>query len=242
MLQLSFGLEHLSSPWVLCLGAHSDDIEIGCGGTILRLIEEYPKLCFYWVVLSAESARADEALASAGGFLRGAAKSKIIVKSFRDGYFPYFGAEIKDYFEELKQVNPVLILTHFRDDLHQDHRLVSELSWNTFRNHLILEYEVPKYDGGLGSPNVFVPLARVTAERKCDLLEAHFQTQSNKHWFTRRTFLSVLTLRGIESRAPEQLAEAFYARKQVFLPGLPRDSEKRQAVSKPSWNDVKDGK
>ena len=147
----------------------------------------------------------------------GARDHRVVVKEFNDGYFPYSGAAIKDYFEELKSINPVLILTHHRQDLHQDHRVVNELSWNTFRDHLILEYEIPKYDGGLGSPNVFVPLDDETVEQKIDLLLTHFQTQGNKHWFSRRLFRSIMTLRGIEARAQYQYAEAFYGRKQVFL-------------------------
>ena len=215
MQQLSLGLEHSASPWVLCLGAHSDDIEIGCGGTILRLIEEYPQLRFHWVVFSATPERATEAVASARSFLQGAAGCEIVVKDFRDGYFPYIGADIKDYFEELKQVNPTLVLTHYREDLHQDHRVINELTWNTFRDHLILEYEIPKYDGGLGSPNVFISLTPATAERKIDLLLEHFQTQANKHWFSRKTFESILVIRGIESHSLDQFAEAFYGRKVV---------------------------
>lgn len=213
MQQLNLNLERGASPWVLCLGAHSDDIEIGCGGTILNLVTAYPRLRFYWVVFSADPSREQEAVASARDFLRGAAGCEIVVKTFRDGYFPYIGADIKDYFEELKPVNPALVLTHCRSDLHQDHRVINELTWNTFRDHLILEYEIPKYDGGLGSPNVFVALSQATLDRKLDLLLAHFQTQGNKHWFTRDTFSALTRLRGIESRAPEGHAEGFYARK-----------------------------
>ena len=197
MQQLSLGLEHSASPWVLCLGAHSDDIEIGCGGTILRLIEEYPKLRFHWVVFSATPERATEAAASARSFLQDAAECEIVVKDFRDGYFPYVGSDIKDYFEELKQVDPALVLSHYRKDLHQDHRVINELTWNTFRDHLILEYEIPKYDGGLGSPNLYVHLTREIGEHKISYLMDHFQTQANKHWFSPETFRSTLALRGL---------------------------------------------
>ena len=220
MLALNLDLDRAATPWVLCLGAHSDDIEIGCGGTILRLVEAYPALRFYWVVFSASPARAREALASAGNFLHGAGGCEVVVKDFRDGYFPYEGAAIKDFFETLKSVDPALVLTHHRDDLHQDHRVINELTWNTFRDHLIWEYEIPKYDGGLGAPNLYVPLPAAAATRKVDLLLTHFQTQANKHWFTPETFRGLMALRGLESRAPEQQAEAFYVRKQVVL-GMP---------------------
>lgn len=216
MLHLRFDLARTASPWVLCLGAHSDDIEIGCGGTILQLVAQYPELRFYWIVFSASPARALEATASAANFLRGAGGCEVVVKSFRDGYLPYEGAAIKDCFEELKVLDPALVLTHYREDLHQDHRVISELSWNTFRDHLILEYEIPKYDGGLGSPNFFMPLAQSIATRKLDLLMAHFQTQGNKHWFARDTFAGLMRLRGIESRAPDGLAEGLYMRKAVL--------------------------
>lgn len=202
------------SGWVLCLGAHSDDIEIGCGGTILRLAAEYPDLCFYWVVFGASGPREEEAKASAAEFLANAKESRVIVEGYRDGFFPYHGAEIKDYFERLKrEISPTLIFTHYRNDLHQDHRLLCELTWNTFRNHLILEYEIPKYDGDLGSPNFFVHLDEAQCQRKVDALLDHFQTQGNKDWFTRETFYALMRLRGVESKAPSGYAEAFYGRK-----------------------------
>ena len=202
---------------VLCLGAHSDDIEIGCGGTILKLIEMYPELEIVWVVLGAKGIRAKEAIASAEDFLSSLEQKKIIVKGFKDGFFPYIGADIKLYFEELKQeVNPDLIITHYQQDLHQDHRLVSELTKNTFRNHLIWEYEIPKYDGDLGSPNILVHLSRDIKQKKVKHLTNHFQTQNNKQWFTEETFNAILRIRGIESNAPEQYAEGFYSRKIIF--------------------------
>ena len=202
---------------VLCLGAHSDDIEIGCGGTILKLIEMYPELEIVWVVLGAKGIRAKEAIASAEDFLSSIEQKKIIVKGFKDGFFPYIGADIKLYFEELKQeVNPDLIITHYQQDLHQDHRLVSELTKNTFRNHLIWEYEIPKYDGDLGSPNILVHLSRDIKQKKVKHLTNHFQTQNNKQWFTEETFNAILRIRGIESNAPEQYAEGFCSRKIIF--------------------------
>jgi len=217
MFQLN--LHHSDQPLqrILCIGAHSDDIEIGCGGTILKLIEGNSGLSFHWIVLSAGPQRAEEASASAHTFLEQTQEKEIAIKDFRDGYFPYIGAEIKAYFEEVKRdFSPDLIFTHCRHDLHQDHRLVAELTWNTFRDHMILEYEIPKYDGDLGSPNVFVHLN----DAQCGLKIAHllrfFSTQANKHWFTEETFRAILRIRGIESRAPNHYAEAFYGRKIVL--------------------------
>ncbi len=207
-----------AAPQILCLGAHSDDIEIGCGGTILKLIDAYPTACVTWIVFSAKDSRINEAQASARSFLASAQEKQIIVKDFRDGFFPYIGADIKQYFEELKRnIEPDLIFTHYRDDRHQDHRVISDLTWNTFRDHLILEYEIPKYDGDLGLPNFFSQLDPETCRKKVDTVLKHFRTQANKHWFTEETFLAILRLRGIESRAPENFAEAFYCRKMVFF-------------------------
>jgi len=199
---------------VLCLGAHADDIEIGCGGTVLKLVSRYPEADFHWIVFSAPGTRKLEAQSSAGRFLRDAGSRTIEVRSFRDGFFPYVGSEIKDLFEDLKKdVNPDLVLTHYGRDLHQDHRLLSELTWNTFRDHTILEYEIPKYDGGLGSPNLFVPLTHEERQRKIDLLLAEFPSQATKKWFNEATFDALLRLRGIESNAPSGYSEAFYCRK-----------------------------
>ena len=216
MLNLAFN-PNQGPRHVLCLGAHSDDIEIGCGGTILRLVQEYPNLCFSWVVFAAGGQRYAEAQASASAFLAPVNEKQIIVKEFRDGFFPYIGGEIKEFFEQLKlDVSPDLVFTHYRQDLHQDHRLICELTWNTFRDHLILEYEVPKYDGDLGNPNFFVQLDQEICSKKIGYLLEHFQTQENRHWFSEETFLSILRLRGIESRSTGQYAEAFYSRKAVI--------------------------
>jgi LmbE family N-acetylglucosaminyl deacetylase len=199
---------------VLALGAHSDDVEIGCGGTILTLLKRSPRLRVWWVVLGASGRRAAEAEASARDFLRGAGGGRVIVKGFRDGFFPYTATEVKEFFEELKQeVSPDLILTHHLHDRHQDHRLVCDLTWNTFRNHLILEYEIPKYDGDMGAPNMFVPIDNRTAEKKVTLLEKHFGTQRSKHWFDREMFLGLMRVRGVESGGQGRYAEAFYSRK-----------------------------
>jgi LmbE family N-acetylglucosaminyl deacetylase len=202
---------------VLALGAHADDVEIGCGGTLLRLVAEVPDLEVTWVVFCSTPARAQEARASAEAFLAGAARSQVIVKAHRDGFLPWSGAEVKDEFEALKAGPPPdLILTHYREDRHQDHRLVSELTWNTWRDHLVLEYEIPKYDGDFGSPSFFAPLPAATLERKIALLMRAFPTQAGKPWFTPDLFQAVARIRGMECVAPEGFAEAFYVRKAVF--------------------------
>ena len=201
---------------VLCLGAHSDDIEIGCGGFLLDLIKRH-RVDVHWVVFSANDARQQEAIRSANLFLRGARRKRVLVEQFRDGFFPY-ESQIKELFERLKvAVSPDLVLTHYRDDRHQDHRVVSDLTWNTFRDHWILEYEIPKYDGDLGSPNCFAPLTRSTCARKVKYLNAVFGTQRGKHWFASETFWGLMRLRGMECRAPGGYAEAFYGRKVVLL-------------------------
>jgi len=197
---------------VLCLGAHSDDIEIGAGATILGWIAAGVRLDVHWCVLSASGARAREAEASAASFSTGAESCKIELAAFRDGFFPYTG-EVKTWMEELKgRVRPDVILTHSAD-AHQDHREVSRLTWNTFRDHLILEYEIPKWDGDLTQPNVYVPVEESVLQRKIDLLLAHFGTQRSKDWFDARTFRGLARLRGMECRAPSGYAEAFHVRK-----------------------------
>lgn len=200
------------------MGAHSDDIEIGCGGTLLKLLHDCPDSQVMWVVFSARGQRKQEALQSAEAFLKKqTGQRKIITKSFKESYFPYQGEVIKECFEDLKSmINPELIFTHYRHDLHQDHRVVSELTWNTFRRHQILEYEIPKYDGDLGQPNVFVPLTQALCNMKVKCLMEGFSTQRSKQWFTEDTFFALLRLRGIESYAPEKYAEAFYGRKIVL--------------------------
>lgn len=204
---------------VLVIGCHADDIEIGCGGTLLALGESNPELQVHWIVLAAPGPRGVEAKASADAFLSGLAEARVEVHEFRDGFLPYIGGEVKDVFEELKgRVDPQIVFTHASYDLHQDHRLACELTWNTFRDHLILEYEIPKVDGDLGRPNVFVPLTAAIAERKLALLGQHFPSQSGKHWFDRDTFLGLMRLRGMEAVAPERLAEAFTCRKLVVAP------------------------
>ncbi len=199
---------------LLCLGAHSDDIEIGAGAMLLGLMERGIKLDVHWCVLSGGGVRDDEARKSATDFLAKAHCAKVEVLSFRDGFFPEQGEAIKRWFEELKErVNPDLILTHRRDDAHQDHRQVCRLTWNTFRDHQILEYEIPKWDGDIGQPNVYVPVSAAALARKIELLMAHFGTQRSKQWFDDETFRGLARIRGMEFRAPERYAEAFFARK-----------------------------
>lgn len=200
---------------ILCLGSHSDDIEIGCGGSILRLLATGQDFDITWVVFSSNEKRKQEALSSSDLFLQ-KARREVIIKDFRDGFFSFEGAKIKDVFESLKRTSPDLIFTHNRKDAHQDHRLVAELTGNTFRNHLVLEYEIPKYDGDLGQPNVFIPLDREVYEKKVSYLMDAFETQRGKRWFEKETFLALMRLRGMECNAPSGYAEAFYAHKLVL--------------------------
>ncbi|MFN8464137.1 MAG: PIG-L deacetylase family protein [Caldilineaceae bacterium] len=202
---------------VLCLGAHSDDIEIGCGGAVLQLVAANPGIEVHWIVFSANPARKAEALASASAFLEGVAQHNVVVHAFRDGYFPFVGDAVKDEFEAIRRkVSPDLIFTHCRHDLHQDHRLLCQLTYNTFRDHLILEYEIPKWDGDLRTPNVYFPLLNDTAQRKVDLLMQHFPSQAGRDWFTPDTFEALMRIRGLEARAPEGKAEGFYVRKLIL--------------------------
>jgi LmbE family N-acetylglucosaminyl deacetylase len=202
---------------ILCLGAHSDDIEIGCGGTILRIADEVPEVQFYWVVFSGDEKRRKEADESARLFLENAFSKEIVVHNFRESYFPFVGALIKDYFEKLKdEFSPDLIFTHYDNDAHQDHQLISSLTWNTFRDHLILEYEIPKYDGDVGTPNLYVHLNESHVDKKIKCLCSVFQTQKEKQWFDEETFRSILRIRGIESNSISKYAEAFYCRKIIF--------------------------
>jgi LmbE family N-acetylglucosaminyl deacetylase len=201
----------------LCIGAHSDDIEIGCGGTILRLLAERPGSTVDWVVLSANPEREREARASAAEFLADAQSSKVWVQSFQESFFPAAWTQIKELFETVRRATePDLILCHHQRDRHQDHRVVAELAWNTFRNHLIWEYEIPKYEGDLGQPNLFVPLSAAQAERKVGLLMKHFATQAQRSWFRADTFHGLMSIRGVECAAPDGRAEAFHAHKLVI--------------------------
>ena len=217
MIKINFDRAEESDFKILCLGAHCDDIEIGCGGTILKLIENYSNLTVYWVVFSSNEERAQEAIVSSNTFLKEVSQKKVEIKNFQDGFLSFQGKQVKECFEELKQeFSPDLIFTHYRQDRHQDHRLISDFTWNTFRNHLILEYEIPKYDGDLGIPNFFVHLDESLCRRKIQYTLDSFPSQNDKQWFTEETFRSILRIRGIESNSPSKYAEAFYSRKIVF--------------------------
>lgn len=201
---------------ILCLGAHPDDIEIGCGGTVLRIIEEVPHALFYWAVFSGSEKRVKEAREAAKVFLDDVKSRKIIIHRFRESYFPFVGASIKDCFEKLKrEFYPDIVFTHYRNDAHQDHCLISSLTWNTFRNSLIIEYEIPKYDGDLATPNLYVHLNESQVRKKIDSILGNFTSQKEKPWFTEETLRSILRIRGIESNAPSNYSEAFHCRKIV---------------------------
>jgi LmbE family N-acetylglucosaminyl deacetylase len=217
MLSVVLGNKQQPLRRVLCLGAHCDDIEIGCGGTVLQLQEQCPHLEFFWIVFSSTPERKREAAKSVRCFLKSSVISRVVFRNFRDGYFPFQGAQIKNSFEHLKKsFSPDLIFTHHHNDWHQDHRLICELTWNTFRNHLILEYEIPKYDGDLGSPNFFVGLPESLCRQKIELVLRCFRSQKRKQWFAEDTLRAMLRLRGIEANVPERHAEGFYCRKLCF--------------------------
>jgi LmbE family N-acetylglucosaminyl deacetylase len=217
VLPLTFDAAARSPLTVLCIGAHADDIEIGCGGTILRLLAERPRVTVHWVVLCGDATRAREARRSATRMLRRASTHLIHIMQFRDGFLPYHGAEVKEAFEQLRMnVSPDVIFAHHGRDAHQDHRLVSELTWNTFRDHTILEYEIPKYDGDIGQPNVFVPLSASVRTRKIRHLMTAFPSQRSKRWYSAETFEGLMRLRGVECAAAEGHAEAFHSRKVVL--------------------------
>jgi LmbE family N-acetylglucosaminyl deacetylase len=216
MRALRFAAKRAGPLQILCLGAHCDDIEIGCGGTLLTLVRQDPGMVVEWVVLSGDDERAREAQRSADAFLAGVASRRLVVERFRDGYLPYQGERVKDYFEALKaRVDPDVVFTSYRDDWHQDHRFVAELTWSTFRDHVILEYETPKYDPEPDrAPNLLVPLDDDVVEAKARHLLACYASQASKPWFTRDVFVGALRRRGIQART--RFAEAFYARKLVL--------------------------
>lgn len=214
MINLDLSHELEKNPRILLLGAHCDDIEIGCGGTLQQLINKYPALEITWVVFSSSEIRFREAKASADGYLYGIDKKHISILDFKNGFFPSELPQIKKYFEKLKQkTDPAIIFTHYRNDLHQDHRTINELTWNTFRNHLILEYEIVKYDGDLGIPNTFVPLQDSTVVNKISELMKHYQSQLHRQWFTANTFEAIMRIRGVECNSDSGFAEAFYCKK-----------------------------
>lgn len=211
MLELGL-ISHPAPTCVLLIGAHCDDIEIGCGGTVFQMSLRWPQTEFVWVTLSSDGEREQETRRAAMQLL-GQARHTVRVESFRESYFPSVSASLKDYFESLKSPRPDLVFTHYRFDLHQDHRVVNELTWNTFRDHLILEYEIPKFDGDLGVPNAFVALTEDQLQHKIRVLLECFTSQASRSWFTRQTFEAIARLRGIECNAPEGYAEAFHVRK-----------------------------
>jgi LmbE family N-acetylglucosaminyl deacetylase len=217
MLTLSFGTPLQTLRRLLVVGAHADDIEIGCGGTVLRLLDESPDLEVWWVVFSASGVRGDEARASASGLLRRVNEPRIVLHTFRDGFLPFEGKAVKEQFEWVKTAfDPDLVLTHHSQDAHQDHRVVSELTWNTFRDHAILEFEIPKYDGDLGRPNFYVRLTADQAHAKVEHLLRAFPSQHTRRWFSAEVFLALMRIRGMECNAPSSYAEAFYTRKSVM--------------------------
>jgi len=212
---LPFKLENKVSLKILCLGAHCDDIEIGAGGTLLKLFDEYAIGAVKWVVLASDKVRKQEAMESANKFLVNIPDKQVEISSYRDGFLPYQAPEIKEYFETVKKdFVPDVIFTHYRHDRHQDHRLISDLTWNTWRDHVILEYEIPKYDGDLGNPNFYVALDKKYLEQRNEILMETFISQHSKHWFDVDTFNALPRLRGMESAS--RFAEAFYARKLVI--------------------------
>lgn len=216
MLVVGRGPLSTSVSRILCLGAHCDDIELGCGASVRKLVEANPSVQIDWVVLSSTPTRANEALAAAERFLRLANGPRVVIEHFRERYFNFL-PELKEYFDRLgASMRPDLVFTHHREDLHQDHRTVAELTWNTFRDHLILEYEIPKYDGDLGRPNVFVELDLPASKEKVQAILQCFPSQADKHWFSEETMMAVLRLRGIEAKAPGGYAEGFHARKLVL--------------------------
>jgi len=217
MIHLNLDTGKKTALQVLCLGCHSDDIEIGCGGAILRLAQEYLDCTFHWVVFSAPGVREAEAKRATELFVRPEQLKGPLLKSFPDGFMPFVGEEVKSVFEELKrEISPDLIFTHNRRDAHQDHRLIAELTWNTFRDHMVLEYEIPKYDGDMGQPSVFVPLEMEVCQKKVRYIMEAFQSQHQRRWFQPETFLSLMRLRGMECNAASGYAEAFYCRKLVM--------------------------
>ncbi len=214
MLNFKFAQTQDQKISILCLGAHCDDIEIGCGGTILQLLAQHQNISCTWVTFCSTPERATETREVSSAFLANCEHTNVVIHSFRDGFLPWLGPEVKDVFETLKEVNsPDLVFTHAKDDMHQDHRLVNELTWNTFRNHLILEYEIPKYDGDLGRPNIFVPLEETYLAEKIKIILDGYRSQRSKHWFTEELFRSLPRIRGMESNSPTCYAEAFYCRK-----------------------------
>jgi len=206
-----------SEPVALCLGAHCDDIEIGCGATLMTLARRQPRLRIHWSVFTSDVRRAEETRAAARQMFDDPSRVTVEVHGLRSSRLPQQWGEAKDLMESVKaRVNPTLVFTHRLEDRHQDHRTIAELTWNTFRDHLVLEYEIAKYEGDLGSPNLFVPVTLDVARRKAEILLACFPSQADRDWFDADTWLGQMRLRGLECHAPERHAEAFHARKLVL--------------------------
>lgn len=227
MLQPSLFANRNQPAHLLCLGAHCDDIEIGCGATLLSMVEANPTLRITWIVFTSTEARKLEAIDGANRFTSGAANLDVRIYDLQDGYLPYHGEQVKPLFEQLKFdiAPPDIVFTHYRHDLHQDHRKISELTWNTFRNHLILEYEIPKWDGDLGNPNLFFPISEKNGTKKIQYLQAVYNSQQKKRWFTDDLFWSLMRIRGMECNSPSRFAEAFHVRKLTLALN---DAEKRR--------------
>lgn len=214
---LPFSLMHRPEGLrVLFIGAHCDDIEIGCGGTIMRLKKDFKISAVKWVVFTSNAMRAEEARKCADLFLKGVTSKDVVIHDMRDGHLPFAGATVKENFEELKGFQPDIVFTHARHDRHQDHRLLAEMTWNTFRDHTIMEYEIPKYEGDLGHPNLFVTIDARIAETKADAIVESYPSQAGKQWFDKETFMSLMRIRGLESASPTRYAEGFYVSKAVI--------------------------
>ncbi len=217
MLTLQPKVEHGVPLRLLCIGAHSDDIEIGCGAAIMAWLDTLPAVEVTWVVLNGVAERKQEARRSADALLRRAKRARLVFGTFRDGFLPAQYLKAKTFFEKLKQGHsPDIVLTHFLNDRHQDHRITAELTWNTWRNHLVFEYEIPKYEGDLAQPNAYIPVSEAIAHRKVAHLERYFSTQRTKGWFAADNFLALMRVRGLECRSPSGYAEAFHARKFIL--------------------------
>lgn len=201
---------------VLAVGAHSDDVEIGSGGTLLTLAAALPEVRAHVVVLSATPTRAGEAQAGARRFLPGG-RVDVEVHDLPDGRYPGHWAGLKDRLEELaRRVRPDLILAPRLDDAHQDHRTVARLVRTVWRDHLVLGYEIPKYDGDLPRPNLYVPLTAEVLQEKLRLLRTCFPSQADRDWFDDEVFRGLARLRGVESRC--RYAEGFEVTKLVLAP------------------------
>lgn len=217
MFPLNLAALHGRRLEVLCIGAHCDDIEIGCGGILLTLQQRHADCRIHWLVLTSIPTRRAEAVAAAQALVRPSARGEVRICELPDGLLPAHFAEVKRHFEDLKRdIEPDIVFTHHGRDLHQDHSLVSQVTWQTFRDHLIWEYEVPKYDADLAAPNVYVPLPAGVATQKADLVMRSFPSQAGKSWFSADNLLAVMRLRGLECRAESGFAEAFHCRKLVF--------------------------